>query len=655
MKAPKPERRIRDVEQARAVYTKFVKDDDKRLRTYAQTTNQLEGGRPWDPAVKERDGEAWQCNVNFRDAESAFDRTYLPYWKMAHEVPNKISVTVHSGSPDSDKWAKAFQEAFDLFLDDWGADYFCQFMLFSADFVKFGPGYVMWPDGVTPRYRHQRVENVHFPKRAKANPDSWEVLAVDAEMTASELWEKVRTAKAGERSAYAGWNRKAIEQALSLAKNGGEGATAGDDFTQLQDEIVSNDIAVSCEWAPLKVARLFVKEFSGDICCYVFTKSTEVKEFLYESKTFAKSFRNIIGPVFYSLGRGGLIHTIKGFALKNFHFSTLVNRTKSRIVDGGTFVMGMNFQKGTDAPEESPPVENYGAVNVFPPGLTQMTVYPQIREAATIVEMLEGNQAENNAIYREQRKQIADTDTATQANILAVLNGEMGAAINTIYLSQLGENIFAECFRRLRARNSTDPDAVKFVRRCQERGIPRKVIGSVETTVKTGASASTASAAIREMIWKEMLGLSDRPGFNGRYIRENYVANRLGAQAVKKALLDEGDASEPQARSMAIIENSVLGQGIELPVDPNQPHFEHIDEHLKPLEQIAGAFKQTQQISPEQAVALTIAIPHVQRHFEFLQQDETRKDAYGVVWPRFSAIVSIANSVASKIQKGALQ
>ncbi len=649
------DQRVKDPAAAREIYEAFSKDNRKRTEVWTQVSNQLEGGRPFDPAKLIRDGVGWQCNVNFGDAASAFERTLLPYWKMVNEVPSKISCRVHSRSPDSDKWATAFQEAFDLFIEDWGADYFCQFMMVTSDFVKFGPGYGMWPNSETPRFKAVRVEKILFPKRAKANPEDWNVVAIEDEMTASDIWEKMRTPKAAERATYAGWNKRALEKALSLAKNGGSSVNPGDDLTKLQDEIVSNDIAVSCKWAPIEIVRLFVREFSGDICCYIFTKNGEVDEFLYKSKTFASSFRNIIGPVFYSLGRGGLIHTIKGFAVKNYFFSMLTNRMKSRLMDGATFMMGINFQKTTDTPDEQPPVENYSAVNVFPPGLTQLTVYPQLAQGQGIIELLERNQAENNAIYREQRKQIGETETATQANILAVLNGEMGAATNTIYLSQVGENLFTECFRRLRKKGSSDPDAVKFVKRCIERGIPRNVIHDVEVTVKTGASASTATAAVREMIFRELMPLATQPGFNGRWIRENYVANKLGAHAVHKALLPEGTNSEPQSRKMAILENTTLGLGIDVPVDPNEQHFEHIDEHLKPLEQIALGYKQTGQINHEQIVAISLSMPHVERHFEFLRQDETRKGAYKAVWPRFSMVASIANGIAAKLQQSPAQ
>lgn len=651
-----PERRIKNVESARSVYNAFARDNRKRLSVFAQVSNQLEGGRPRDPAQLERNGESWQANVNFGDASASYDRIYLPYWKMAHDVPNKIATTVHTQSPDGDRWAKAMSESYDLFLDDWGSDYFCQFMLFTADFVKFGPGYVNWPDGSTPRFRHTRVESILFPKRTKSNPDTWTVVAIEDELTVSDIWDKLRTPQRSNRASYAGWNRKALQRALALMSDASAGAaTSNDDFTRLQDEIVSNDIALSCQWAPLEIVRLFVKEYSGDICCYIFAKNDEVKDFLYESKTFAKSFRNIIGPVFYSLGRGGLIHTIKGFAVKNYYFSMLINRMKSLTMDAGIMAMAMNFQRTGEAPDEQPPIENYGSVNIFPPGLSQMTIYPQLAQGQAIVEMLERNQSENNAMYREQRQQIQDTDTATQANLLASMANEMGTATNSIYLAQLGENLHSECFRRLRQKGSTDPDAVKFVRRCRERGVPLNVIHDAEVTVKTGASASTANAMVRDAIFRELMPLASTPGFNGRWIRENYVANKLGAQAVSKALLPEGAESEPMARKMAIVESSLFGQGIPLPVDPNEAHFEHIDEHLKPMEQVVMAFKKTQKISPEQAVLLVTSAPHVEQHLQFLRQDETRRGAYKAVWSRFSLVTSITNGIAAKLQKGQSQ
>jgi hypothetical protein len=644
-----PERRIRDVEAARATFKKHWDNDDQRRRSMAQTRNQLEGGRPFNPEQLERDGASWMTNVNFRDAEAAFNRTYLPYWKMVNDVPNKVAVTVHSMSPHADKWSKAIAESFDLFLDDWGADYFANFMAFTQDVVKFGPGYVVMLDPDSPRYEHVRTEQMVLPKRAKANPDKWEICSFKREMTVADLWKHVRTPKDGERSAHVGWNASAIKQALKVCKGGGTVASS-DDWSKVQDEITSNDIAMTDDWAPIEVVYQFVKGHDGKIAHYIFTESTDVKDFLFAKEDYAEAFRHIIGAVFFDVGVGQLVHTIKGFAIKNYHFSVLQNRAKSRLMDAATMGMSMNFQRNEDTPSETPPVESYGAINIFPRGIAQLNIYPQLQQAQTVIQLLAGNAAENNGVYRDPSKQIGETNTARQATILASLSEEIGNATSSIYLTQIGERVFAEQVRRLMRKGNRDADAVKFQRRLTERGMPKNAFG-VELTVKTGANPGTAGAALRDMIFEQLLGISRMPGINQRWILEQYLANKLGTQAVNKALLPEGQESAPMQRRMAMMENAHLGQGMPLPVDPADAHFEHCDEHIKPLEAIVAQFKEQGDIAPEMAMALQMALPHVDAHFELLQADETMKDAYGQVWPRYSNVRSIAQAIFSQLQQ----
>lgn len=656
------DRRIKDATSAREVYKKFFKANETRAKTMVQTRNQLEGGRPMDPATLERNGEAHRTNINFRDSEAAFNRTYLPYWKMVHDVPNKIAPSVQSSAPDSDKWGKAIAESFDLFLDDWGSDYFFQFMLFTYDFVKFGPGYVQWSDADSPRFEHARTEFVLLPKRAKANINSWEIVTIEGEMTVSDLWAKIRTKKQVSRSEYVGWNVKAVKAAIKLARQNSGQQTGSDDWARIQDEIVSNDLRMCEEWAPLPIVRMFVRDFSGKICCYVFTKDEGVKDFLFETDEYADEMKHAIAGIFYDVGVNGLVHSIKGFALKNYHLAMLTNRVKSRIIDSATMALSMNFIETEDLPDEAPPVQNYGGVNVFPKGLTQIGVYPQLQQGMAVTDLLERNAAENNYIYRESRQEIADSQTARQATILANLAEEIGTATASLYLSQIGESIFAECYRRL-IRPSDDVDAAKFKKRLNERGVPLKVIAQlgatedkrIDVTIKTGANPGTAGAALRDMIMKELLGMINMPGVNRRWIQEQYIANKLGSQAVGKALLPEGVDSEPAQRRLAMMENSNFGQALPLPVDPSDAHYAHADEHLKPLEAIIGMFKQRQQINPEQVVALQVSLPHVEQHLSYLKQDDTQKDAYKDAWARFSNTASVTVGIMAKLRKSQQQ
>lgn len=651
------ERRIKDVSAARTIYGRFLQDDTLRSATITQVRNQLEGGRPYDPVALLNQGAAWQTNVNFGDAQAQRDRVLLPYWKMANDVPHKATFIIDSGAQESEQWQAAFAESFDEFIADWGADYQLQYMNMASNLINFGPGLVQWPNKDSARYKAVNASRVYFPMNTRMSPDEWEVVLMVRDVSASELYAKIRDKKTAQRSKDAGWKPEAIKQAIvQMAKGQGERPDTRD-YTRIADRLVNNDIAETTPYMPLTVAWLYIRQFGesgerdGKIGAYCFCANAAVSDFLYKDEEEYESFRQILGAIWYDTGVDGMVHSIKGFGIKNFYFSSLLNRCKSRFVDSGTMSMGINFQyENENEPNETPPVEQYGPFTVFPSGLKQLAVYPQLQASAGVIEMLMGNQTENNSLYRQQEQQIAKSDTATQANILANMAGEMSAASASIYLAQLGENIYTEQVRRLRKRGNTDADAKKFVRRLREKGVPVEVIHDKEMRVQTGANAMMANPALRAQMFAQDLALMNTPGVNGRWFLENMIANRYGATAVNKALLPEGVNSNPAQRRAAKQENADFGQGIELEVAPEDAHFEHIEEHLVPMEGILQQYMQTQQVTPEQLQALTIASEHTGMHLTYLQRNETMKEQFQQVNGRFRQAQSIVRGIISQMQ-----
>lgn len=645
----KDSRRVKNVEAGRTIYTRFMVDNMLRSKTIAQTRNQLEGGRPRDPYLLEQNGEAWSCNVNFGDAQAARDKTLLPYWKMVNDVPNLAVFTIDTKSPQSEKWQAAFAESFDEFIADWGADYQIQFRNFASNFVNYGPGMAQFADADRARWEAINVQRVYFPKNAKMSPDSWQVLCLVRDMEVTEMYEHIRDGKTARRSAYAGWNTNALKAAIvGAVKN--EQTPDYRDYTILSDQLVNNDIAATTPFSPVPTVWLYVKNFDGKIGCYVFTVNDGVQDFLFEDDEAAESFRHLLPAVWYDTGTDAMVHSIKGFGIKNYFFSQLQNRMKSRLMDSATFSLGINFQyEDGNTPDETPPVENYGSFNVFPSGLKQMAVYPQIQAASSVLGLLDANEAENNSLYKEQNQQIADSDTATQAKILAGMQGQMSEASASIFLAQYGENVYAEQVRRLRRKGNRDEDAVNFVKRLRDRGVPIEVIHETKIRVKTGANAGTANPALRSQNFTEGLVLARYPGMNTRWFLSNIIANKYGANAVDKAMLPEGAESEPVQRRQAQMENTDFGQGVLLGVAPEDAHFEHLQEHLKPAAGIVMAFRQTGQVTPEQAAALAITVEHSAAHMTYLQQDETMKEQFQQITPQFRLIQSTARGILERM------
>lgn len=647
------ERRIKNVSEARSLYNEYVYQNTARSATFVQTRNQLEGGRPYNPEDLVKNGMAWQTNVNFGDAQAARDRTLLPYWRAVNSAPRLISVRIDETSTDTGLWQNIIEEEFGRWICQWNQDYFVQYMRMAKDFVDFGPGMVMWDDDYNPRFKAVNVQRTYFPRNCKMSQDEWESIAFLKETSSTELYSKIRNKKARKDAEYVGWNTEAVKSALIYGVDGV--AWDGRDFTKYQDMIVNNDIVLTSKFQPLDVVWLYVKQFSGKIGCYAFTTQAtgENDDFLYKNEEYAESFRSIIGPVWYDTGTSSMVHSIKGFGIKNYYFSLLQNRVKSRVVDGAGMAMALNLYRDTDTPDETPPVENYGPINVFPTGLKQFTTYPAYSQGLQVVEMLEQNNSSNNSIYRQQQQQINQSDTATQAKILAAQQGEVMEASMAIYLSQVGENIFAQCLERLRKKGNTHPDAKRFKERCIDRGVPKKVLEESYLQVKTGASAGLANPALRAMKFQQGLALSAVPGVNSRWFLENYISNEYGSDAAQpgNALLPVGENSEPMQRRQALMENTNFASGFPLPVDPSDAHVEHIEEHLKPMEMVVGQYTQSGgQINQEAIPGIVIGQDHTAKHLEYLKNDSTRKDAFKALNGRFQQVSSVIRGILTRLK-----
>jgi hypothetical protein len=638
------ERRIKNVESARSIYNRMLNDNVLRSATFARVRNQLEGGRPFDPIALKQQGAEWQTNVNFGDSQAARDRTLMPYWKMVNDVPRRVAVTIQTPTQHAEIYNSAFAQCFDEFLEDWNEGYFVQFMNVAENFVNFGPGIAHLPDKDSPRFKSANVQRVLWPKNARMSPDEWDVVAFTQDMSPSDLYQKIRTKKKASQSEYAGWNSDAIKKTITTFKDGNY-QIGSMDYTRWQDILVNNDIATSSPFEPIPVVWLFVKQYDGKIGCYVFCNQGGVDEFLFKSEDYEEDFRHIMICLWYNTGTDSMIHSIKGFAVKNYFFSSLLNRTKSRVVDGATMALGLSFQRNSDnIPDESPPIENYGPVTIFPPGMQQLAVYPQFQQGIGVIEMLEANAATNNAMYREQQQQIEQTDTATQAKILAALQSENSAASASIYLSQVG-NLFTEMMRRLRKKGSTDKDAVAFVERMRALKVPDNVIFDARIRVKTGANAGLANPAMREIKFQQGMALRGVPGVNSRWFLENYIATAYGADAVNKALLPEGEMGDPAQTNEATVENMMFGQGQPMKVVPEDNHYLHLQVHLEPLKGLAGMAQAGQQLSPEQLTALTIGVEHSSEHMQYLSEDEMMKQQFMEIRPVFSQIQSVTRGI----------
>jgi hypothetical protein len=651
--APFSEKRIKDASQAKAVYDKFRSDSEPRRKSLSKVLNQINGGKPFSDADLVKNGQGWRCNINFRDASSTLEQVLVGYWRLLHDTTNLASVTVHTDTPNAEEWQALLEQNFNRFVEDWGDSYVRNYLQFAFNHTTSGVGVVIWPDRYSARWETVRIGDLETDNEAVADVSNLEVAAIRQKMTISKLWELIRTPEKQKSSAELGWNVAALRKFLWKAVNGDRSPQSPDNFIEIEDQIRNNSYSVSTTTGPLEIVTLLVKEFDGKVSKYVFSPAHDSAGFLFDDSSKAyrpEDMRQIIGAVFFEAGNG-LFWGSKGFGQKNYQLATVMNRLKSRAVDR-TILDGLTFIDKSDGGMAQVPVTNIGPFNIIPSGLEQVPSYPTGMPTLETIAMLENTVNTNNARYRDQSTQIANTDTARQATILANIQSQVDVANATLYLAQVARNIFAEQFRRLRLRGNTDADAKAFKKRCvEDGGMDEKFFHEAEISLRTGADPGAASVALQGEKAKELLAFSGDPNVNTRWAWEKYVSANFGASAVKRALNPVDHLGDIAAQRLALMENSDMGEGNQIPVDPKDNHIAHLPAHLQPLAVIVHNYEATGRIDPTAVVALQNAIPHVEEHFNFLKADKTKQPLYQQLWPQYTEIRNGAVSILRQVER----
>ena len=646
------EKRIKDADSARTMYTKYRADSDQRRIGLARIMNQLNGGRPFDDADLIKNGQGWRCNINFRDASSTLEQVLVSYWRLLHDSTNLAAVTIHTASPNSDAWRAIFEDNFNRFTEDWGDVYVRNYLLFSANHLTTGIGSVFWNDAKSPRWESIRVGNLDTDSEALADVQSLEVVAIRQPYTISRLWDRLRTPAKQKASEALGWNTEELRKLLWHQLHGSQNPL-NNDYLEVEDRIRNNSYGISSTAGPITLVHLFVKEFDGKISTYIFSASQTESGYLFDNSGKANrpdDMRQMLGCVFFEAGNGQF-WGVKGFGQKNYQISTILNRLKSRAVDR-TLLDGLNFIDKSEGGLSQMPVTNIGPFNLLPPGLEQIPSYPTGTVILQTIGMVESGQNNNNARYRDQSTQIANTDTARQATILATLQSQVDVANATLYLTQIARNLFSEQFRRLRLRGNTDIDAVNFRKRCvDEGGMDPDFFYDAEISLRTGADPGAASVALQGEKAKELLQFSGDANVNSRWAWEKYISANFGSSAVKRALNPVDALGDIAAQRLALMENSDFGEGNQLPVAPTDNHVAHIPAHLKPLSVIVHTNQQSGKIDPNAVLALHNVIPHLEEHFNFLKQDVTKKQYYQQLFNEYSQLKNGAVSILKQVER----
>lgn len=649
------DRKLKTVKDARELFNKMWTKSEGRRKKQALITRQLNGGKPFSDTDLRELGQSWRTNHNFRDATSMLEQVLVAYWRMLHDVTSLIEVTIYNeDDPNNDTWERIFKQNFDRFIRDWGPDYVMNYLLFSFNHVAFGTGVVLWPDAESPKWEAMRLEDVLVKEKAKASMDNLEYVLFRQEVSLDDLWMKIRTKESREAATDAGWNVASIRRCLTRHVKGlrtGDNVSETDDV-DVENQLRNTSIGFDADDEPIKVWHVFVKEYDGKINHRVLSSEYETDDYLFDDYTIAsrpEKMGESLTAVFFEVGNG-YFYGIKGFGHKNYGTSLILNRLKSRAVDA-TATDGLNFKDMSDGTREVIPITNVGPYNFLPRDVEQIPSYPTGRRTLETIALFDASLSENNARYRDTARSVEQTDTATQANILASLQSQVDVANATLYLTQFGQNIFEQQLKRLRA-NSDDPDAKLFRKRCLKDGMDPKVFNDAEVEVRTGADPGTASATFRAQILGQLMQMAPgNPKLELNPITEGYVVNTLGASAVRKYTRPDEITDDVSSIQKAQGENADFGAGMPIPVWNKDNHKVHVPVHLQPLNQMAEAYKQSGQPNQDHMAIAMMALPHLEEHMEYMKNNPLDKGPYQQFQGMFASVKAQFEGMFAQVEK----
>ena len=660
-------RRFKNARACMDAYKQIREDSKNRRKMVAQVQGQLNGGLPFNPSELRKAGLSAKVNINFRDAASQAEKVALSYWRLAHDTPRLIDLTIRSNAADASKWGNTFISNFNRFiLEDWGSDYDLNYNLMATNHVAFGVGPVMWANEKSPRWVAINYSDFEPLKGSKASSKSMECIMVrQPDVQPTELWERFHDKDDRAAAEAVGWNYKAVLKLITQAsKSDFTREPDADDYAKMEEDLRENLFGVSANCSALSLVHCFTKEYDGKITHTIFSDanlaakfSGNEMEYLFDNHEVPNrpsSMEEVVACIYFEVGTGRH-HSVKGFGHKNFQIAKVINRLRCRLVEQTDFASGLNFINKSGGNAVGQLVQNAG-VNIFPQGLEQVRVEPDLTAQAELIQSLEGLSNLNNARYNDTSQAVAKTNTATQANILGALQSQVDVGNASFYLRQIAERLYKVQFKRLRARDTDDPDAIEFKKRCLAEGMPEEVFYNLDVTVTSGSSPGTVSMAAKGQAFTQLMNWSGLPEVNRRYALEGFVSQTLGANEVARALTPQqeqyGDAASSRA---AILEDAAMNGGMAIPVDSTDRHDVHLQVHLSDAQRFVEAYEAGKvQLTQHTYFPFENVMTHASEHFKYLQQDEFRKGVFQQLFPVFSkltnSLAKIKNDVMQSLQ-----
>ena len=655
-------RRLATPAAARSIYQNML-DEDMRggARHRAIIQGMIDGNPPYNDAELKELGLGHVNNVNFLTMRANLDSRAASGHELFAEVPTLIEckpLHVVEKNPDIHHYCAIIAEEFTDMVMNW--DGFLPAMdMVWRDSDAYGLGVGVFTNEWDWRIKAFRRGNLLVDPKASVEIDRNEVILVRDELTVSDVFAKLEKEEA---SRSRGWKVGPLKDLMVQTFREGAGTSDTDKYQRstwesIQQMARNNDPDYQQrQFDRIRVIHFFVREVSGErkISHLILPELASFTQFLYEGHDKFDAMAEVIWWMPYNYG-DGYIRSVRGVASYMMQHEDLSNRFLCRVFDAGFLGSSLLVQPRTQMDLSRLQMMQVGPLTIVPPELNiqQSSFQPQLAPLLQLRKVSEEVMKNNTGTYRQHNEAVDRDVQKTARQVMEESSKEARyekAAIAARYTHL--DKLYREMFRRVCRKDiQSDTDGLfegsaearEFMRRCQERNVPRDFIMKWNENFRVVAyrSIGLGSLGVKYDITAQIFQMSGAFDEHGkREALREAVAARVGYRHVDRfvARLDRDQVSSNES-SIAMLEFNDIEEGSPVQVGSDQLHKVHILVFAQRLLPILQNTQQGQTPDPVKDFrTVQLALQHIGEHVQHIAQDPRYKAFLEQLKPFFQQV-----------------
>lgn len=647
-----PESRISDAKSARLILDELIKEDNLASKKRATIQGVIDGNAPYTDEELERTGQEERINVNWGTAGAKIEDATIPFYDMLTSVEHPATVTVRTGVPaNQTRFSEIITEEFSNLLKKFKSR-LTQAQLQQKNLVTWGIGILYFRNTIDWRSYSLPPSNFLLPRDASADPEEWEFVFILDETTTVNLYDNIRYPEAAKIN---GWNIDNVKKAIVKASSQNEFEEQSWDY--IQKELRNNGLFHANNASKkIKLAHMYVKEYSGKISHYIFDRENNEIEWLCEKKECYSSFFEAFTLFTYGVGTGEY-HSIRGLGNVVYKHGEAINRLNNSVIEGAIASSAIMLQPRSTSDVAKIQAITLGPWAVLPPNVNFVSTNlgNNIGQSMSVANYFQNQETQQmgqwipSLQYDTSRRQTNREIEAAQQN-----RGILTSKQSESYM-QAFDLHYSEMYRRATNPNITEEDpggkeALAFQRACEDKGVPRAILLSAE--VKATRSVGLGSLNHRIGVMRSMTEfMATLPENKRNNLLRDYIATLGGEQAVQKYAPEPMNEPTGSDLSIASLENNAFLIGGEVIIDRNQNHYIHATVHIQFVGRLITALQEGQENATSVNSTLQVAGPHLVTHVQYLANDPTRQDQYKELNRQLAEVMKIADQIARMAQE----